>query len=236
MLSTYLSLGSRDHPSRGPAVALTPPLLNSISESSRLKEVEWLLFNLQEFQCHRVRDQSMIRPLVLMLKDHVSPAEESLQTSGLFFGFCCRRWSSISNTWFWRSSDDGQVQVIRGFMLRRSCGQITAEDYYGLWQQQSRRWRYCYCVCHQLISEKKNKQTFFEVFEERDEMICWSLTQTWRTARLLPSSTQPQKSSAKGAADFLRTKALLTGNVVSFVREWRTSCSVVGLSGENKQN
>lgn len=38
---------SRDQPSLGPAVALTPPLLNSISAaSSRLKEVEWLLFNL----------------------------------------------------------------------------------------------------------------------------------------------------------------------------------------------
>lgn len=51
---THLCLGSRDQPSRGPAVALTPPLLNSISAaSSRLKEVEWLLFSLQE---HRIRN------------------------------------------------------------------------------------------------------------------------------------------------------------------------------------
>lgn len=46
---TYLCLASRDQPSRGPAVALTPPLLNSMSDaSSRLKEVEWLLFSLWE--------------------------------------------------------------------------------------------------------------------------------------------------------------------------------------------
>lgn len=37
---THLCLGSRDHPSRGPAVARTPPLLNSTSASSRFKEVE----------------------------------------------------------------------------------------------------------------------------------------------------------------------------------------------------
>lgn len=46
--SSYFCFESRDQPSRGPAVALTPPLLNSISASSRSKEVEWLLFNLTE--------------------------------------------------------------------------------------------------------------------------------------------------------------------------------------------
>lgn len=38
---------SRDQPSRGPAVALVPPLLNSVSDmSSRLKVVDWLLLSL----------------------------------------------------------------------------------------------------------------------------------------------------------------------------------------------
>lgn len=45
----YLCLESRDQPSRGPAVARTPPLLNSVCASpSRLKELEWLLFSLRE--------------------------------------------------------------------------------------------------------------------------------------------------------------------------------------------
>lgn len=40
---------SRDQPSLGPAVALTPPRLNSLSErlSSRLNVVDWLLLSLQ---------------------------------------------------------------------------------------------------------------------------------------------------------------------------------------------
>lgn len=40
---------SRDQPSRGPAVALVPPLLNSVSDmSSGLKVVDWLLLSLKE--------------------------------------------------------------------------------------------------------------------------------------------------------------------------------------------
>lgn len=43
---------SRDQPSLGPAVARTPPLLNSPSGrlSSRLNVVDWLLFNLKWWQ------------------------------------------------------------------------------------------------------------------------------------------------------------------------------------------
>lgn len=48
-LSSYLwdLPRSRDQPSRGPAVALVPPLLNSVSDmSSGLKVVDWLLLSL----------------------------------------------------------------------------------------------------------------------------------------------------------------------------------------------
>ena len=56
LLDTDLCLDSRDQPSLGPAVARTPPLLNSVSASSRLKDVEWLRFSLQE--CHSINDRS----------------------------------------------------------------------------------------------------------------------------------------------------------------------------------
>lgn len=44
---------SRDQPSRGPAVALVPPLLNSVSDmSSGLKVVDWLLLSLKKESKH----------------------------------------------------------------------------------------------------------------------------------------------------------------------------------------
>ena len=117
-LDTYFCLDSRDQPSRGPAVALTPPLLNSISAaSSRLKEVEWLLFNLQEKHI-----SSHVCPLMLKHSEHTAwilPAEEFPEAFRLLFGF---RWGRQRSSimWFtWR--DAGQVQMLCAFTFCLSC-------------------------------------------------------------------------------------------------------------------
>lgn len=61
---------SRDHPSLGPAVARTPPLLNSPSArfSSRLNVVDWLLFNLKwEIQTHTNKHREKTWLFVLII-------------------------------------------------------------------------------------------------------------------------------------------------------------------------
>lgn len=116
---THLCLGSRDQPRRGPAVALTPPLLNSISAaSSRLKEVEWLLFSLRQ---RHSGDEPKRSPHVTVAHGRANltlPAEELPEASGLLLGLGRRRQSSAI-VWL-PLRDAGQVQVLCAFTLRLS--------------------------------------------------------------------------------------------------------------------
>lgn len=128
---THLSLGWGDQPSRGPAVALTPPLWNSPSAgSSGLKVVEWLLFSLQQQQ-----QQPAVSPGghtgATCSKGCVRlPAEELPEAARLLLGLRRgRRLRGGAIVWF-PVRDAGQVQVLGASPLRLAFNTVKTTPSY----------------------------------------------------------------------------------------------------------
>lgn len=116
-LVIYLGFESDDQPSRGPAVALTPPLLNSISASSRFKEAEWLLFSLRN---NNVTVRLNCSKFISHRRHtHVLPAKKPPKAFGLLFDLW-RRWQGSCIMGSLRR-DAGQIQVFCSFTFCFSC-------------------------------------------------------------------------------------------------------------------